>query len=161
MAEETNQKKICGINVLWLMPPQIALGALIISLGLDYLWPTPEALNFKNPFLGFLLMGLGFGSVVWTLVLFCKWATTPFPLGKASALVTDGPFRYSRNPIYLGGVLMLTGCTMVWGSLASLFAPIAFFLAMDLVFIPFEEQRLQDAFGESYTAYKNRVRRWL
>ncbi len=163
VAEKTNEKKeiICGINVLWLMPPQIAIGAIIVSLGLDYFWPTPLALSFKSPVLGFILLGLGLASVVWTLGLFCKWATTPFPLAKASTLVTEGPFRYTRNPIYLGGMMMLAGCALVWGSFAALFAPVAFFLSMNFVFIPFEEQRLLEAFGEPYAAYKTRVRRWL
>ncbi|MFA4994894.1 MAG: isoprenylcysteine carboxylmethyltransferase family protein [Bdellovibrionales bacterium] len=149
------------MNPLWLVPPHVAIAVLIISLGLDTLLPTPPDWNFRSPLLGFTLLGLGSVVIVWTLGLFCKWATSPSPAKKASTLVTEGPFRISRNPIYLGGISMLSGCALVWGSIAALVMPLIFFLAMNFVYIPFEEQRLLDAFGNAYVAYKSRVRRWL
>jgi protein-S-isoprenylcysteine O-methyltransferase Ste14 len=143
------------------MPPHVALGALIVSLGLDYFWPTSPAWSFKSPLLGFALMGLGFAFAVWTLILFCKHETSPHPCARTSALVIEGPLLITRNPIYLGGTAMLAGAALVWGSFAALFAPLAFFLTMNFVFIPYEEQKLLETFGDSYAAYKTRVRRWL
>jgi protein-S-isoprenylcysteine O-methyltransferase Ste14 len=161
MNEEPQQKTICGINILWLLPPQIAIIIFLASLGLDYLWPTPPEWRFKIPLLGFLLIFFGFAAILWTRVLFYKRKTPILPTAIAKTLVVEGPFRVTRNPIYLGGVALFAGYALISGTFFALFTPVAFFLLMNFTFIPFEERRLLNTFGEPYAAYARRVKRWL
>ncbi|WP_114010711.1 methyltransferase family protein [Cohaesibacter intestini] len=76
-------------------------------------------------------------------------------------LVTGGLFRISRNPMYLGFLLHLTGIALLVNLWPALLAPLAFFAAANLWYIPHEEQAAIDSFGEAYITYCNNVRRWL
>ena len=93
--------------------------------------------------------------------LFRREATAICPTATTTALVTDDVFRLTRNPMYLGIVLMLLGVAFASGGVAFYVAALAFFLIIDSVFCPFEEQKLRRAFGEEYASYATRVRRWL
>ena len=87
--------------------------------------------------------------------------TTTRPFGEPEALVTNGPFRYSRNPFYIGLLLLLSG-VCIWFSLdwAVLFIPLLW-LALHLFVVPGEERLLQARFGDAFTSYKSSTRRWL
>ena len=92
---------------------------------------------------------------------FKKVTTGLLPFNEATALVTGGFYRYSRNPMYLGMVLLLLGTAMLYGTAGTLL-PIPFFVwVIHRNFIPGEERLMAAAFGEEYLEYKNRVRRWL
>jgi protein-S-isoprenylcysteine O-methyltransferase Ste14 len=76
-------------------------------------------------------------------------------------LVTEGFFQYSRNPMYLGGVILGLGLAMILGSLSSFVILAVFFLLLQFLFIPNEEAQLKDIFGEEYLDYMKRVRKWI
>lgn len=78
-----------------------------------------------------------------------------------SVLATDGPFRMSRNPIYLSGVVLLLGIAVFLGSLVTFAFPATLFLLLDRIYIPDEEALLETQFGPDYLSYKRAVRRWL
>lgn len=87
--------------------------------------------------------------------------TTVNPFGASSALCTDGPFRFSRNPIYLGDWLVLLGSAAVMSSVwPVLFAPVIWFTIRYGV-IRHEEAYLESCFGDAYRAYRRKVRRWV
>jgi len=67
----------------------------------------------------------------------------------------------SRNPIYLGMVLMLVGCAIYAGTLLFYLVAALYFAIINIVFCPYEEQKMQGTFGEEFLAYKRSVRRWL
>ncbi len=92
---------------------------------------------------------------------FNKHKTTIKPYEEPTALVTDGLFRVSRNPMYLGAVLLLTGVAITLGSLSSFIVVPVFFFLMNEIFIKKEEKILEEKSGEAYLAYKKQVRRWL
>ena len=73
----------------------------------------------------------------------------------------DGPFRFTRNPIYLGMVLLLSGAAVGLGSLSPWFVIPPFILAIAFDVIPAEEAMLTETFGDAYRAYQSRVRRWI
>jgi protein-S-isoprenylcysteine O-methyltransferase Ste14 len=75
--------------------------------------------------------------------------------------VTTGVFRISRNPIYLGFVLVLLGTVVLLGSLTPWLLAVAVAVFLHAVFVRFEETRLEEVFGEAWAAYKRKVRRWL
>lgn len=99
--------------------------------------------------------------MIWAWKLFQEKKTPIRPTDEPSTLVADGPFRFSRNPMYLGIILMLTGVAVWVGSLPMFLAPIAFFIVLSIVFIPHEEKTLERIFGDAYRDYKSKVRRWL
>lgn len=86
---------------------------------------------------------------------------TTHTMGTPTALVTDGPFARSRNPIYVAMALALVGVAVALGSVWALGGPLAFVWVLDRSVVPWEEERLTAAFGEAYAAYRARVRRWL
>ena len=111
--------------------------------------------------LGWLLLAIGLGLFAWTLATFWLHRTTVNPYKAASSLCTDGPFRFSRNPIYVGDWFILIGASLLlatWWPL--LFAPLIWVMLRYGV-IRHEEAHLEAKFGEPYRKYTTRVRRWL
>jgi len=76
-------------------------------------------------------------------------------------IVETGPFRYSRNPIYLGGLILLIGVAISLGSLVSFVFPVLLFLILQFLYIPVEEKEMEQIFGNHYIEYKRKVRRWI
>ena len=76
-------------------------------------------------------------------------------------LVTTGLFRYSRNSIYLGFSIALFGVAIVLGDIIAFGSFLAFIIAVNLWYIPFEESEIEKQFGQDYLAYNKKVRRWL
>ena len=94
-------------------------------------------------------------------ILFARRRTTIMPSGHPSRLVLDGPYRFTRNPMYLALVLSYIGLCLQLGLLwAVALVPLPW-LALQWLVIPFEEARLRDEFGRAYSDYCARVRRWL
>jgi len=93
--------------------------------------------------------------------LFRRNDTAICPTAAATRLITSDIYRLTRNPMYLGIVLMLLGVAIATGSLPCHVATLAFFLVIDFVFCPFEEARLDELFGADYVRYRRAVRRWL
>ena len=142
-------------------PPFIYLGFLVLGLGLDWLWPyplLPEALRYT---LGGALFALGLGLALASIRRF-KAAGTNFETQKpATAILTEGPYRISRNPIYIGltaayaGIGIAVDAPWVWVLL------LPTLVVMHYGVIAREERYLERKFGKEYLDYKARVRRWL
>lgn len=99
--------------------------------------------------------------MLWAWSSFLRARTTVVPTGQPSALVCDGPYRHTRNPMYLGVALLLTGIAFYIGSPVYLLAPCGFFLAVQRLFVPFEERRLEETFGDDYRRLLRETPRWL
>ena len=130
--------------------------------GLGFLYPVGLGMPKGTRLVagGFLcLLAAGLGG--WGLLTFKRMGTTPEPNGVASALLTSGPYRFSRNPLYLAlsGLLVSLGFLLdsAW---VLLWVPVLVLL-LDRLVIAREEVRLRTQFGEDYLAYTRRVRRWL
>jgi len=104
---------------------------------------------------------LGIALNIWADVLFKKNKTTVKPYKSPTELITSGPFRISRHPMYLGMMLILLGAAIVSGTLIAFVFPIVFIVLIELFFIPFEEKNLERIFGKKFLDYKKSVRRWL
>ena len=92
---------------------------------------------------------------------FKRHGTTVKPFAVSSALVTTGVFRLSRNPMYLGMVLVLAGIALLVGSLVALVPAVALAVVLDRRFINVEEKMLAERFGDAWTDYRQRTRRWF
>lgn len=142
-------------------PPRIAmtllLAAIALQLATPSLWPTVPAW----PGSGLVTGALGFVIMLRAWWLFRQRATAICPTAKTTALIVNDVYRLTRNPMYVGIVLMLLGVSIATGCLLCYVASLSFFLIIDFVFCPFEENKLEQAFGIEYTRYRNTVRRWL
>jgi len=143
-------------------PPLLFLACLLTGWGLGRLHPLglplPGGLRFG---LGALFLLLAMGLALGGLLTFKRHRTTPEPNGVATALLTTGPFRLSRNPLYLGLSCLLAAFGFGLDSAWMLgFMPVLVGL-LDRLVIAKEEARLRAQFGDAYLAYLKRVRRWL
>lgn len=134
---------------------------LVLSVLLNFIVPVPAFLSPPSTYSGFLIIGSGLVLVLWSRSLFLRNSTTLQPSEEPTSLVTSGPFRISRNPIYLGMAAILLGVTVLQGTLVTLVFPVLFVVLIGLFIIPGEERNLEKVFGESYREYKKRVRRWI
>lgn len=111
--------------------------------------------------LGAALVVAAMVLIVWAIAVMRRFNTTVNPYGKSTAIVSDAPFSFTRNPIYLGFVLAYVGIAIFYRSwLPFTVLPILLWI-MHAGVITREEQYLEGVFGEPYTSYKSRVRRWL
>jgi protein-S-isoprenylcysteine O-methyltransferase Ste14 len=144
------------------MPPPILLLVLLLFSAL--LTSLAPIAFLAIPFHGliatlFILAGVGVAAAGFFSF---KYRRTPVrPGAEPTQLVLNGPYRITRNPMYLGLLLISIGCLLAVESLWFLIPPIVFFWFINFRLIPFEEQLLQEHFGVEYDAYRQRVRRWL
>ena len=113
--------------------------------------------------LSYLLFLSGFGILIMAARSFKEHSTTinPIKIETASSLVVSGIFNYSRNPMYLGMVLILLGLSLQFNTIGGLIFTALFILFITNFQIKPEEKAMQKIFGEEFVNYKNKVRRWL
>ncbi|MDR7194297.1 methyltransferase family protein [Luteimonas terrae] len=138
--------------------------AFVAGAGLQHALDLPLAPEGIRPALhltGTLLADAGLVLAVWAFALFARRRTTIIPAHTPARLILRGPFRWTRNPIYLAQVLAYVGLALMldlpW---ALLLLPLPV-LALQHAIIPFEETRLRACFGSEYEAYRAAVPRWL
>ncbi len=145
-----------------ILPPAPYAAAMIGGWWLDrHVLPLNWDWGIATQTLGWLLVGVGLALFSWTLMTFSRHRTTVNPYKAASSLCTGGPFRFSRNPIYLGDWFILVGVSLLLNTVWPLaFAPLIWVMLRFGV-IRHEEAHLEAKFGDVYRDYKARVRRWL
>jgi protein-S-isoprenylcysteine O-methyltransferase Ste14 len=136
----------------------LALVAMVAAAWVD---PMGRVLPMAAAHLGALLIVAGIGAILWVQQVFEDAGTTTKPFHTSSVLVMDGPFRFSRNPMYLGMVVILVGVGLALRSLLPLAIVPVFALAIQWRFILPEERALERDFGDAYRGYCETVRRWL
>ena len=144
-----------------LLPPVHLFVSLVLMLLLDYVLPLHE---FRLPYArtaGIIILLSGLGLIIYCAGLFRRAETPIIPFEKSTRLISSGIYRYSRNPIYLGMLIILTGAAIALGSLSPLFVIPLFYLIILHGYILDEEIFLERLFGEEYTRYCKQVRRWF
>jgi len=139
-------------------PPLWLIGFIAVAWGLAGLWaPLGDALVWP----GWALVAAGLALVVWSALAFRKARTTIVPHQPPSALVETGPYRFSRNPIYLADLVILAGVALILGAPLALILLVPFRAVLLRLFILPEEAVLERDLGPAYLDYKARVRRGL
>lgn len=141
-------------------PPLLYAGPWLGGLLLDRLLPLPR-LPLVLRLLGLPLMAAGIGMGGWFAWTMRRAGTPIDPCEAPTALVTEGPFRRTRNPAYLGLTLLYGGLSLLAGILWPLLLLPGVLLAVDRGVIQREERYLEKHFGSAYSDYRRRVRRWL
>ena len=142
-------------------PPLIYAGALALGLVANKLYPMAFLPRAVSRVLGLPLV---FGGLAIGLLGFREMRraeTNVDPYKPATAIVTEGPYRFTRNPLYVGMTLVYSGITALFNAFpAAMLLPLALAVMRGGV-IEREERYLERKFGDEYLAYKARVRRWL
>ena len=140
---------VAGIGAGWL------LDKYIVEL------PTPRTIAAFVSMLGVGLLTIGLFLMAWGLVTFHRAGTAIIPHHSASRLVVNGPYRFTRNPMYTGLTIAYIGVSALIGTAWPLILlPVVLFIVFHFV-IEREERYLEDAFGSEYAEWCVRVRRWL
>ena len=143
-------------------PPLLYLGTLIAAFALHWVWPAPilEDAAWAIPS-GIVLGALGLGLGLWGCAKMISAGTNINPLKPTSSVVTSGPFRFTRNPLYVGMTLLYLGLTIGvdtwWG--IGLLVPLA--IVMHVGVVRREERYLEGKFGDEYRRYTFDVARYI
>ena len=143
-------------------PPIVYLSGLLAGAALDRL--VPLAPGYGSPFdvaLGLAVTAVGLALDAWAAIAFKRAGTTVLPWARASFLVPGGPYRFTRNPMYLGMAVSYLGLSVAIGSWWALAVLPAVLLVITVYVIRREERHLEARFGDEYRAYRRRVRRWI
>ena len=144
-----------------LLPPTYFLGSLVLMAALALFLPVADVLSWPWRALGAAPIAAGVWLNLAADRAFKARGTTVKPFERSSALLTDGVFRITRNPMYLGMILILVGVAMLNGSLSPFLIAAGFAAIIETRFIPVEERMLAETFGDAWTAYCRRTRRWI
>jgi protein-S-isoprenylcysteine O-methyltransferase Ste14 len=147
-------------------PPLIFAASFFAAWLLDryvvHLWPSmPAGIAAGARVIGWLLVFIGLGLAYWGIAIFARRRTAIYPNRDASQLVIEGPYRFTRNPMYTGmTIAYLGGCGIVGTLWPLILLPFALAVLVRAV-IAREERYLTDAFGDSYREYQRKVGRWF
>jgi protein-S-isoprenylcysteine O-methyltransferase Ste14 len=153
-----------GAPILAIVPPpaQYAL-AFLVGVGLDRLapwrpaWLATEAARSA----GLAIAVAGLALAIFAAGRFASRRTTLNPAGRPARLVVDGAHAWSRNPMYLALTIIYAGVAFALGEAWSLVLIVLPWASMNWAVIPFEEERLREAFASDYAEYCRTVRRWI
>ncbi len=145
----------------FIYPPIWLLFGLVATFFLNEYFPGARFTSLAGQLAGGLIIVVGLLLLVSANGLFTRAGTDVIPFRNVTTLVTDGVFRYTRNPMYLGMALVLLGCAVTVGAATSLVIPPLFMVIVQYRFILAEEAMLHGLFPEEFPAYCARVRRWL
>jgi len=147
--------------MLKLPPPIWAAIYVLLAVGVNRLLGGPKLPGLPVVPLGISLVAIAWIPSLWAFILFRRAGTEINPTSTVNrALVTSGPYRFTRNPMYLGLVVLTLGVAIWIGSWPYFVAPVAMFATANWAHIPFEEAKMRRQFGAAYDSYVQRVRRW-
>jgi protein-S-isoprenylcysteine O-methyltransferase Ste14 len=144
-----------------MLPPTYLLIAIVVMIMLHFVFPLMTVISLPWNLLGIIPLVVGVVINIVANNAFQIVKTTIKPFEESTALVTSGIYQVSRNPMYLGFVLILTGIAILLGSLIPYGVIPIFMILIERNFIRLEEQGLEQKFGQQWLAYRQQVRRWL
>jgi protein-S-isoprenylcysteine O-methyltransferase Ste14 len=146
------------------LPPFVYLGGLVAGYVIWWFWPVPivpgeRSLAIRTA--GGVAIVLGFWVMLSAVAMFSRIGEDPNPMEPTKALTFEGPYRFTRNPMYLGMSFILGGLALLGNALWPLLALIPVVWIIRTQVIDKEERYLEAKFGSEYAAFKARVRRWI
>jgi protein-S-isoprenylcysteine O-methyltransferase Ste14 len=135
--------------------------ALVAGLALDWLYPLPFVPFAGRGWIGGALFAIGLAVVAWAFVTMRRAGTRVETVEPTTAIVAGGPYRFTRNPIYVAMLLGLLGLAVGFDSLWIALAMVPFYVVIRYGVVAREEAYLERKFGNVYLGYKAKVRRWV
>ena len=142
-------------------PPLIMVGGAVIAAGIQLFLPLSIGGGIAQLAIGGVVMAAGIAIDIWCAFLFRKAGTHIPPWKPSLVLVTDGPYRFSRNPVYIGFGVVMLGLGLVFDSLWLWLVLVALYPILHYGVVLREERYLRARFGASYDDYLASTRRWL
>jgi protein-S-isoprenylcysteine O-methyltransferase Ste14 len=142
-------------------PPRIALALLLSAATAHYLLPVHTLKLFNNTIIAVVLGAAGFAVMMQAWWQFRVRQVAIRPTAKTARLLTDGIYRFSRNPMYLGMSTMIAAVAVFAGTLPFYAAFLVYIVIIDRGFCRYEEEKLAKEFPTEYPGYRQNVRRWL
>lgn len=143
-------------------PPLLVSMAALVAIGLGAVLPGPFWLSYPAfVIFGRTVMAIGLGLDLWAMFAMWRHRANILPHRAATALVTTGPFAWSRNPIYLGNTVLLAGAAFAFRDPWFLPAAFASAYAVTRLAIRREEAHLARSFGAEWENYRRRTARWI
>jgi protein-S-isoprenylcysteine O-methyltransferase Ste14 len=142
-------------------PPLLYAAALVIVLALRWFWPMPMLGRAVALWAGVSLIVLGLAIAIAGRRALQAAATNVDPMRPTTAIVTSGPYRFSRNPLYVALTLLYLGLTLVFNTLWGLVVLIPLVITMHCGVVLREERYLEGKFGDVYRQYRSKVRRYF
>jgi protein-S-isoprenylcysteine O-methyltransferase Ste14 len=136
---------------------------LILSLSMLLTWHLGDSSPQTLPLIiiGLGLIGLGFLLAFNSIARFIRAKTGVVPFSESTTLITEGFYKYTRNPMYVGMNSFLLGLLIILNNPINFIFLIVFFFIVRNLFVIKEEVQMEETFGEDYLTYKGNVRRWL
>jgi protein-S-isoprenylcysteine O-methyltransferase Ste14 len=144
-----------------IFPPLLYVGTLLLGLSLHWFWPLHLTHSPWRWISGAVMAGLSVVLGGWANFTMRRAGTNVIPSQPALAIVSNGPFRFTRNPIYLANAAIYLALALIFNTLWPFLLFVPMLLVLQWGIIRREERYLEAKFGEPYLAYKARVRRWL
>ncbi len=142
-------------------PPVIYLAFFVIGYLTDRGFPMDIGAPLLRSVAGWMLVGLGIALAAWAIARFVRAKTHIDVRKPALTLVTDGPYRITRNPMYLAAALLYAGIAVAFSKPILLASLIPCLLTVEFLIIRREEAYLASVFGDAYRDFQRRVRRWI
>lgn len=146
---------------VWFPPPLVYLAALIAGILLGRVLPGTLPHTALLNVVGVALLVLGLSLMISARVVLVKRGTNINPARPTTALVADGPYRFTRNPMYVGAAAFYAGVALLFASLWALIFLVPVLVIIRYLVIAKEEQYLLDKFGDEYRRFTGLVRRWI
>lgn len=148
-----------------IFPPGVPLIAVLAGIGLNRIWPAAADFGLSGParhWIGGMIVVVSIlGLGLWSVVVMRRSGQSENPWKPTTEIIARGPFRITRNPMYLQMVLVCIGMAVLLGNLwILLLTPVCAWILQRFAILP-EERYLEAKFGDAYRAYKARVRRWI
>ncbi len=149
------------MSIIKMRPPRIAAALILAAAIVHWFASNGNSMRFASPRVGAFLGLAGFTLMMWAWLLFKRQNLAVCLPDRTAHITKTGPYRFTRNPMYLGMILMMLGLALFIGTAPFYLSAIVYFGILNFAFCPFEEDKLTAAFGEEYSQYRNRVRRWF
>ncbi|WGI20237.1 isoprenylcysteine carboxylmethyltransferase family protein [Amylibacter sp. IMCC11727] len=143
------------------LPPVWTIGAFVLSWVFSQVLPLVSVQSFGLQLLGLAWIGIAVLIVLWAALQFRKSKTTIEPHHTPTALIIKGPYRFSRNPIYVAMVLSSAGVALWCAALSAFIPTIVLAIVLHRRFVMPEERLLRETFGNDADAYISSSKRWV
>lgn len=146
---------------VYVPPPLFYVVIFVAAMLLDRLKPLTFAATVTSRVVGIALILVAVALAIWSIGLFWRHGTSMVPVKPSTSFVVNGPYRFSRNPMYVSLLIAYAGAALIAASLWPFVLLPVVIVVVDFFVIHREERYLSARFGEEYAQYRSRVRRWI